>query len=360
MVYFKTEMRSNNYCIIMAGGVGSRFWPLSRTEKPKQFVDALGIGQTFIQMTYRRFARFIPVENFLVVTGESYKELVLEQLPMLTEKQVLTEPTRRNTAPCVAYATYKLNKEDPDAVVVVTPSDQYVGNEVVFEEVIKRNLAYAAIHDSLVTIGITPSYPATGYGYIQLAEKERSITKVLAFKEKPTLDIAEKFLLSGDYVWNSGMFIWSLKSIKKALEIYLPDLAATFERISDIYCTEEEKKVVDDAYVNSRGVSIDYGIMEKAANVFVSCADFGWSDVGTWGSLYQRLDKDENENALSGDNIYCSDTSGCLVKESISDKRVIIDGMKDYLIVDAEDVLMICPRTDEKRITQLIEKANAK
>lgn len=339
----------------MAGGIGSRFWPLSRIEKPKQFVDALGIGQTFIQMTYRRFSRFIPTENFLVVTGESYKELVLEQLPMLVAEQVLTEPVQRNTAPCIAYATYKLYKENPNATVVVTPSDQYVGNETVFEDVIQRNLVYAAMNDSLLTIGITPSFPATGYGYIQLTDKNTPITKVLAFKEKPILEIAEKFVVSGNYVWNSGMFIWSLKSIIRAMENHLPDLALAFEKINNVYGTLEEQSVVNKTFLDSPSISIDYGIMEKVDNVFVSCADFGWSDMGTWGSLYEQLNKEENANALSGNDIYCSYTEGCLVKELNDNKRVVIEGLKDYLVVDTVDVLMICPRKDENRIKELIK-----
>lgn len=351
------RMNLNQYCIIMAGGIGSRFWPLSRTEKPKQFVDALGIGKTFIQLTYQRFARFIPDANFLVVTGESYKELVLEQLPMLLPEQVLTEPARRNTAPCIAYATYKLYKENPNAVVVVTPSDQYIGNEIVFEEVMKRNLEYAATHDALVTVGITPSYPATGYGYIQYAERNVNVSKVKAFKEKPNLEMAKEFLLSGDFAWNSGMFIWSLKSIIKALETHVPDVANLFGMLHDVYGTTEEQERVNEAYLNSRSVSIDYGVMEMADNVYVSCADFGWSDIGTWGSLYQQLEKDSDDNALSGDDILCSDSKGCLVKELNTGKRVVIDGLNNYMVVDMNDVLMICPREDEDRIKLLIESA---
>ncbi|MEG0889967.1 MAG: mannose-1-phosphate guanylyltransferase [Bacteroides sp.] len=344
----------------MAGGIGSRFWPLSRTERPKQFVDALGLGKTFIQMTYERFARFIPQNNFLVVTGENYKELVLEQLPQLNPNQVLTEPVRRNTAPCIAYATYKLYKENPNAVVVVTPSDQYIGNESVFESVMCRNLQYALAHDALVTIGITPSFPATGYGYIQLTDKNVDITKVVAFKEKPALSVAQEFLASGNYVWNSGIFIWSLSSIRNALERYLPDIAIAFDSITKVYGTQDELRIVNAAYLNSRSISIDYGVMEKADNVFVSCADFGWSDVGTWGSLYQQLDKEENNNAISGGTILCSNTSGCLIKELDASKRVVVDGLTDYIVVDANDVLMICPRKDEEAIKHLIEKANTK
>lgn len=280
-------------------------------------------------------------------------------MPLLVPDQVLTEPARRNTAPCIAYATYKLYKENPDAVVVVTPSDQYIGNESVFESVIQKNLEYASTHDALVTIGITPSFPATGYGYIQLTNKNDSITKVAAFKEKPTLPVAQEFLSSGNYVWNSGMFIWSLNSIRNALEMYLPDIAAAFESIGSVYGTQEELEIVNAAYLDCRSISIDFGIMEKADNVYVSCADFGWSDVGTWGSLYQQLDKEENDNAISGGAVVCSNTSGCLIKTLDINKRVVVDGLTDYIVVDTPDVLMICPRKDEEAIKGLVEKANS-
>ena len=354
-------MNTNQYCIIMAGGIGSRFWPLSRTEKPKQFVDALGVGRTFIQLTYDRFARFIPRENFRVVTGEAYKALTLEQLPMLTPEQVLTEPARRNTAPCIAYATYKLYAQNPGATVAVTPADQFIGNEALFEKIITSNLAYAAAHEALVTVGITPSYPATGYGYIQFAAAatEAPVTKVVAFKEKPDLSTATRFLASGDYVWNSGMFIWSLSSVKKALERLLPDIATAFASISDLYGTPREQQVVNETYLACRSISIDYGVMEAADNVYVSrCADLGWSDVGTWGSLYTQLAKDGHDNALSGGATFCRNTESCLVKQTNPGKRVVIDGLRDYVVVDTPDVLMICPRTDEERIKKLIEAAN--
>lgn len=343
-----------NYCIIMAGGIGSRFWPLSRTEKPKQFVDALGIGKTFIQMTYERFARFVPDANFLVMTGENYKELVLEQLPMLKPEQVLTEPMRRNTAPCIAYATYRLCQENPEATVVVTPSDQYIGDEDTFEKVICRNLDYAHRNDALVTVGITPTFPATGYGYIQVEDKEKAVSKVVAFKEKPELTKAQEFLADGNYVWNSGMFIWSLKSIRKAFETHLPDVATLFAA-ADTYGTPGEQEAVNRAFTDSRSISIDYGVMEKAENVYVSCAEFGWSDVGTWGSLYQQMEKDEAENVVSGDRVHVENSSGCLLKETNKDKQVVVDGLEDFLVVDTPDVLMICPREDEERIKKLIE-----
>ena len=350
-------MNKNHYCIIMAGGIGSRFWPLSRNNKPKQFIDALGIGKTFIQMTYGRFARFIPTENFLVVTGAAYKELVMEQLPMLKAEQVLVEPMRRNTAPCIAYATYKIYKKNPDAVVVVTPSDQLILDESTFEKVVLNDMHYAEGKDALVTIGIKPSYPATGYGYIQVAEQTETITKVVAFKEKPTLDCAKEFVAAGNYSWNSGMFIWSLLAIKNALEKYLPDIAKGFYSIMDDYDQPEEQAAVDAVYEASQSISIDYGVMETAENVYVSCADFGWSDVGSWGSLYQQLGKDPANNALGGDDILITDSSDCLVKELNNGKTVIVDGMTNCLIVDTDDVLMICKLDEEERIKKVITES---
>lgn len=350
-------MNKNHYCVIMAGGIGSRFWPLSRNDKPKQFIDALGIGKTFIQMTYGRFARFIPTENFLVVTGAAYKELVMEQLPMLKAEQVLIEPTRRNTAPCIAYATYKIYKKNPDAVVVVTPSDQLILDESTFEKVVLTDMQYAEGKDALVTIGIKPSYPATGYGYIQVDKQTDSIAKVVAFKEKPTLNCAKEFVSAGTYSWNSGMFIWSLLAIKSALEKHLPEIAKAFYSIMDDYDQPEEQVAVNATYEASQSISIDYGVMEKADNVYMSCADFGWSDVGSWGSLYQQLEKDGSNNALGGEDILISDSSDCLVKELNNKKTVIVDGMTNCLIVDTDDVLMICKLDDEDHIKKVITES---
>lgn len=340
-----------HYCVIMAGGVGSRFWPLSRTHKPKQFVDAMGIGKTFIQMTYERFARFIPKENFLVVTGAAYKDLVLEQLPMLAEDQVLLEPCRRNTAPCIALATYAIKQKNPDAVVVVTPSDQLILDIPAFEVVVKQNIAYAANHDALLTIGITPSYPATGYGYIEVAPGDEVIRKVTAFKEKPELAKAKDFMQAGNYVWNSGMFVWSVNAIDIAFQQHLPAISALFKNCIDQGGSQDE---IDAAFEQSQSISIDYGIMEKAANVLVSPADFGWSDVGTWGSLYDQLEKEEAGNAISGGDALLYETEACLVKQLNTGKLVVVDGLTDYMVVDTDDVLMICRKDSETRVKELI------
>lgn len=354
---------NNRYCIIMAGGIGSRFWPLSRVEKPKQFVDALGIGRTFIQQTYDRFSKFIPDENFLVMTGEDYKDMVLEQLPMLTEEQVLTEPCRRNTAPCIAYAMFRLLCKNPNAIAVVTPSDQYIGNEKSFSKVIGESMAFAECNTALLTIGIRPTFPATGYGYIKSEIKEGvSITPVETFKEKPDLQTAMSYLNDGNYFWNSGIFVWSVKTIVGALKKFLPEVADKFEKIGASYYTVDEKENVNKAFSECMSVSIDYGVMEKADNVFVRYADdLAWSDVGSWGALYDLLEKDLCANSASGsENIFLTNANNNLVKETNPKKQVVVDGLSGYLIADTHDVLMICPLADEVKIKALIEKVSSK
>ena len=354
-------MNKNHYCVIMAGGIGSRFWPLSRTEKPKQFVDILGVGKTFIQMTFDRFASFIPKENFVVVTGEVYKDLVLEQLPQLTEQQVLLEPARRNTAPCLCYAAYKLKKQNPDAVMVVTPADHLILDTTTFADVMQQSLRHAESHNHLLTIGITPSFPSTGYGYIEVEEsgdkEAQSFSKVTSFKEKPDYDTAVQFIEDGNYRWNSGMFVWSVKAIDEALQQYLPVVSQLFSDAQQFYFTPAEQENGNEVYLSSESNSIDYGIMEKADNVYVTSADFGWSDLGTWTSLYEQSIKDERDNVLSGDDIIATDTTNCFVKQLNTGKRVVVDGIKDLLVVDTADVLLICDRTDEDHVKKVIDNA---
>ena len=347
----------NHYCVIMAGGIGSRFWPLSRTEKPKQFVDILGVGKTFIQMTFERFASFIPKENFVVVTGEVYKAFVLEQLPHLSEHQVLLEPARRNTAPCLAYAAYKLKKQNPDAVMVVTPADHLILDTVTFADVMQQSLRHAEDHSHLLTIGITPSFPSTGYGYIEVEDTTQSFSKVTSFKEKPDYDTAVQFIEDGNYRWNSGMFVWSVKAIDAALQQYLPVVSQLFQDAQKYYYTPDEQENVNEVYLQSESISIDYGIMEKADNVYVTSADFGWSDLGTWTSLYEQSKKDDRDNVLSGSDILATDTTNCFVKQLNTDKRVVVDGIKDLLVVDTPDVLLICDRTDEDHVKRVIDNA---
>lgn len=351
-------MQNNAYCIIMAGGIGSRFWPLSRKEKPKQFLDILGTGKTFIRHTFERFAHIIPNENFLVVTSVDFKNLVLEQIPELKEEQVLCEPMRRNTAPCVAYATYKLLQKNPAASVIVAPSDHLILNETGFLEVMVSSLSFARDNDALVTVGLKPSRPETGYGYIQVNRDDKelcsgSICKVKTFTEKPDVETAKMFISSGEFYWNSGIFIWSLQSIKKALEENLPDVAQLFAAGADVYYTPAEQQFIEDAYSQCRNISIDYGVMEKAENVFVFGADFGWSDVGTWHSLYLQLDKDEDDNAVRGENVVLRDVKNCMINSN-GKKLLVASGLKDCLVVDTDDVLLICPRDNEENIKQLM------
>lgn len=353
-------MRQNDYCVIMAGGIGSRFWPLSRVELPKQFVDALGIGKTFIQLTYERFARLIPKENFLVMTGEDYKALVLEQLPMLSPEQVLTEPCRRNTAPCIAYAMCKLYQRDPQAVAVVTPSDQYIGNDLAFEQIISESLVFARQHPALLTVGITPTYPATGYGYIQTQSEEGArFTPVRRFKEKPDLRTAISYLNDGNYYWNSGMFVWSAQTIVESLRRYLPEVTTHFDAIQ-VYDTPMEQSAVNAAFKACPAISIDYGVMERSDQVYVCCTnDLAWSDVGSWGALYGLLTKDEQLNAASGtEQVRFMAADGNLIKETNLNKKVVIDGLSGFLVADTEDVLMICPLGDENHLKQVIEEAS--
>ncbi|MDR0560327.1 MAG: mannose-1-phosphate guanylyltransferase [Prevotellaceae bacterium] len=352
-------MNNNDYCIIMAGGIGSRFWPMSRTKKPKQFLDILGTGKTFIRQTFERFARIIPVQNFLVVTGEIYKELVLKEIPELNESQVLCEPMRRNTAPCIVYATCKLLKINPQARVVVTPSDHFIFNENKFLEVMLNGLAYAGDNNALVTVGLKPSRPETGYGYIQVEKEDApecqdSVCKVKTFTEKPDIETARIFFKSGEFYWNSGIFIWSLDAIRKALARHLPDVTEIFAAGNDYYNTDREESFIFDAYSQCKSISIDYGLMEKAENVYVFAADFGWSDVGTWNSLYIQMSKDENSNALKSSNVYLSEVSNSMIDSANPNKLLVVKGLENYLIVDTEDVLMICPRNDEESIKQTV------
>jgi mannose-1-phosphate guanylyltransferase len=357
-------MNKNDYCIIMAGGIGSRFWPLSRMKKPKQFLDILGTGKTFIRQTFERFARIIPTENFLVVTGVDYKELVLKELPELTSDQVLCEPIRRNTAPCIAYATYKLLKTRTDARVVVTPADHVIFNETQFLEVMLNGLAYAEDNDALVTVGLQPTRPETGYGYIQVEKSNAAgckdtVCKVKTFTEKPNFETALLFLESGEFYWNSGIFIWTLSSIKKGLTQHLPEIADIFSKGTEFYSTDREEAFIYQAYSQCTNISIDYGLMEKASNVYVFAADFGWSDVGTWNSLYLQLQKTAEGNAVKSSRTFLSNVSNSLIDSANPDKYIVVKGLDNYMVVDTDDVLMICPRSSEDDIKQTITDALA-
>jgi len=349
---------NNNFCVIMAGGIGSRFWPLSRTSMPKQFLDILGVGRTFIQQTYDRFARIIPPENFLVVTSVDYKDHVIDQLPDLKEEQVLLEPIRRNTAPCTAYAAYKIKSINPEANMVVAPSDHIILKEEEFIRQIENGLNFVSENKALLTLGIKPDRPETGYGYIQIKKKKEfqkldNLYKVKTFTEKPDLKMAEIFLKSGEFFWNSGIFLWSLPAILNAYNTHLKDINNLFAKGFKLFNTPDESAFINKTYSECQGISIDYGIMEKAHNVFVLTADFGWSDLGTWGSLYENKEKDENGNVVIGDNLFSYDTKNCIVNIT-DDKIIVMQGLDGYIVVESDNAILICRKEDEQQIRQFV------
>ena len=343
---------TNRYCVIMAGGIGSRFWPASRRHLPKQFLDILGTGKSFIRHTFERFAPIIPAENFLVVTNATYRQLVLEQLPELRPEQVLCEPVGRNTAPCIAYAAFRLRALHPDSTMVVAPSDHFIFDEEEFRRNITSCMEFAETHDALVTIGIRPSRPDTGYGYIQTASAEE-ISSVASFREKPDLKTAMSYLAAGNYLWNAGIFVWSTRSILSALERHLPEVYGLFAGQTDKFATPEEQASVEEIFAHCPSISIDYGVLERADNVFVRSSDFGWNDVGTWGSLYELSPKDADGNVVpTFSKLY--DTTDCLIKAA-GKKVIVVDSLHDYIVVDTPDALLICPRSHELHIKQVLE-----
>lgn len=346
------------YCVIMAGGIGSRFWPLSKTSRPKQFIDILGTGETFIQQTYRRFRKVCDPQNYLIVTNAIYKDLVLEQLPELNEDQVLCEPLRRNTAPCIAYACHRIKSQHENANIIVAPSDHLITNETEFITQIQRGIDFTSKNDVLLTLGIKPSRPETGYGYIQKAESvdfnnADNLFKVKTFTEKPKLKMAKFFLDSGEFFWNSGIFIWSLKSIMKAFEELLPEVNSLFEKGANHYKTPEEAQFINKTYSECKNVSIDYGVMEKAENVHVLTADFGWSDLGTWTSLWDTLDRDEDENATTSEKIMFYESKNCVVSVP-NDKLVVVQGLDNYIVAESDNAFLICKKESEQEIRQIV------
>lgn len=415
-------MNNNNYIVIMAGGVGSRFWPMSTEEKPKQFLDVLGIGKTLLQQTVARFKTIAPAENILIVTSAKYKALVTEQCPELLESNILLEPCMRNTAPCIAYAAYKIKGLNAEANIVVAPSDHLITNEAEFIRIIENGLNFTANNDTLLTLGIQPHRPETGYGYIQAdsiskdqlvinsssqigsegesyetmpnmasnlspkGEIERGISdegvlanfppsepvpnhregieggiserrtegcarRVSAFKEKPNLELAKEYLAAGNYFWNSGIFLWSLKSILNAFESYVPELSAIFQKGADFYNTDKEQAFIDEMFPTCMNISIDYAVMEKAGNIFVQPSDFGWSDLGTWGSLWEKRERCEHGNTVVGENVHVFESSNCIVNMP-KDKKVVIQGLHDFIVVEDNDVLLICKKEEEQRIKE--------
>jgi len=348
----------NRYVIIMAGGVGSRFWPLSRHEKPKQFLDILGTGETLIQQTFRRFKTTCPEKNIYVVTSVEHKDLVVKQLE-IDPSNVLAEPFRRNTAPCLAYGTFRILNENPDAIITVTPADHLIIKEDRFSKVIQESMDFVRDNDALLTLGIVPDRPETGYGYIQADRKKPvkgfdNLLKVKTFTEKPDIGLAKKFIQSGDFFWNSGIFIWNIKSILAAFEKHLPDMYSAFDEGRKLFGTKQEKSFIGRTYTECRSISIDYGIMEKADNVYVMCTDIGWSDLGTWSSLYDHSEPDKNGNSIVRGNIFSYENTGNIFNIAPG-KVAVIQGLKDYIVVETDDVLLIVKKEEEQNIKNYLE-----
>lgn len=348
----------------MAGGIGSRFWPLSKTHCPKQFLDILGMGKTLLQQTFDRFSHVIPADQIFIVSNLEYKELIVEQLPEIPVENILLEPLRRNTAPCIDYANFRILRKNPDARIVVAPSDHLIVKEAEFLRSVKQGLEFVSSNNALLTMGIVPSRPETGYGYIQSQLKKvegyeySSLRKVKTFTEKPDLELARIFLDSGDFYWNAGIFFWSLKAVMQAFETYLPEIHHLFEEGRNIYGTDKEMAFIEQTYGNCRNISIDYGVMEKADNVYVLVSDFGWSDLGTWGSLYEQLDKDEKLNSVTGKHVFMYESSGNIVNVQ-DDKLVVLQGLKDYIVVQNDNIILVCRREEEQKIKQYVNEIKA-
>ncbi len=347
-------MKNNNYCVIMGGGIGSRFWPFSKEDRPKQFLDFFGTGRSLLQSTYDRFKKIIPVENIFVVTNDAYAELTLKQLPELSKEQVLLEPLRRNTAPAIAYSLFHIQAINPEANIVVAPSDHLILKEDLFLSEIERGLDFVEKHPVLLTLGIKPNRPETGYGYIQESNEEvDGIRKVKTFTEKPNLELARVFYESGEFVWNSGIFLWNVKAILDAFKIHLPDIVNKFNEGREFFNTPREKEFIDQAFPFCSSISIDYGIMEKADNVYVIGSDFGWSDLGTWGSLHEITPKDENNNAsLHCKTLYVESNDNVVAMSD--DKLVVIQGLEGYIVAESEKALLICKKEEEQRIKHFV------
>ena len=353
-------MNKNYYAIIMAGGVGSRFWPVSTPEFPKQFHDMLGTGETLIQKTFSRLSQLIPKENILILSNEKYCDILKEQLPMITDAQIVLEPDMRNTAPCILYASMKIKKQNPDAVMIVAPSDHWIEDEVQFISNLQRSFDICERDQSLMTLGILPTFPNTGYGYIEFDKLDtRPIKKVVQFREKPDYLTAKKFIQARNFLWNSGIFIWSVEAIIEAFQKYQPEMYELFELGSAFYNTENETNFIAENYSKAENISIDYAVMEKADNVHVLPATFDWNDLGTWGSLYDKLPKDEFENAMVNGKLFVENASNNVIRTN-PNKMVVIGDLDDYIIVDKDDVLLIYPKKKEQEIKQIVNKINKK
>lgn len=346
-----------NHLVIMAGGVGSRFWPMSTPQKPKQFIDVLGTGRTLLQLTVDRFGDICPIENVWVVTSVKYKELVKQQLPEIPDSNILLEPCMRNTAPCIAYVAWKIRKKDPEANLVVSPSDHIVTDTCEFARVISKGLQFVATGDRILTLGMIPSRAETGYGYIKIKNEvsgesnEQEIRQVEGFKEKPDLQTARTYLDNGGYFWNAGIFLWKVKTIEKAFRDNQPGIAAIFDSLDEVFYTPEEQAAIDLRFPECKNISIDYAIMEHARNIYVFPASFGWSDLGTWGSLYEQLPKDETQNAIVGQNVRMIESRGCVVHVP-EGRKIVIQGLEEYIIAEENGVILICKKSDEQRIKE--------
>lgn len=346
----------NNHLVLMAGGVGSRFWPMSTPERPKQFIDVMGVGRTLMQLTYDRFRGLVPDENVWVLTNCDYADIVAEQLPEIDRSHILLEPCRRNTAPCIAYVSWRIKASDPKANICVTPSDAVVMDVPEFRRVIESSLKFASETDAIVTLGMKPTRPETGYGYIQAdlshpSVRNKEVFRVDTFREKPQLELAKKYVAQNNYFWNAGIFIWNVSTIVNAFRIYQPAMSRIFESMLNDYGTERERALIDERYGDCESISVDYAIMEKAEEVFVFPAEFGWSDLGTWGSLLQQTEHDMYGNSLIGENIHMYDSTGCVV-HTTQERKVVIQGLKDYIVAEKDGTLLICRLDEEQRIKQ--------
>ena len=348
-----------NHLVIMAGGIGSRFWPMSTPEKPKQFIDVLGVGRTLIQLTVDRFSEVCDMRNVWVVTSEHYRDLVREQLPQIPESNILLEPCMRNTAPCVAYVAWKIKKQDPDANLVISAADHIVMNVPEFVRVIRRGLVFTEKENRILTLGMLPTRPETGYGYIKVKEEqvagEDEIRIVEGFKEKPDLQTAEKYLQEGGYYWNAGIFLWNVKTVEWAFRENQPEMAALFDTLDPVFYTDAEQTEINRKFPDCPSISVDYAIMEHARNIYVFPASFGWSDLGTWGSLYEQLPKDPDANAVVGKQVRMVESTDCVVHVS-GDKRMVLQGLNGYIVAEQDNVFLICRKADEQRIKEFSSK----
>ncbi|MBO5676272.1 MAG: mannose-1-phosphate guanylyltransferase [Bacteroidaceae bacterium] len=350
---------NHSHLVIMAGGIGSRFWPMSTPERPKQFVDVLGTGRTFIQMTVDRFKEILPAENVWVVTSQAYEDIVAEQLPEVPRGNILLEPCRRNTAPCIAYAAWRIKSIDPKATIVVSPSDHLVLDVPEFQRVITNAMDFASTSDAIVTLGMKPTRPETGYGYIQTdmscpSARNKEIYRVDAFREKPDLATAEKYIRKPNMLWNAGIFIWNVSTVVNALRVYAPEINEVFENLLPLYGTDKEQEAINENFPKCESISVDYAILEKSEEIYCFPASFGWSDLGTWGSLRENVSRDNNGNAVIGNNVQTFETRDCVIHCS-EERRVVVQGLEGYIVAEKDNTLLICKLSEEQRIKQFSE-----